>query len=194
MLRTTYDQNLVLPGIPGTARQVVGYALAPYGLTCELDSVLRQMVACMGKQFCNLAITETKGYAYQLIEALRRRNVQLYGINLRLSGQRSAAILPAVCGAAPTVRARSQHHGYGREQRRGPRCSQARAARSGSTAWCCHSATDRRYKPGRRTRGRMRRHQTTGTAGKTAHPNGHASPLTLRLYSMRASKGSGCMA
>src|SRR5262249_1028962 len=72
-LRTTYNQNLVLPGITSAARQAVGYTLARHGLTFEPDSVTRHMVACTGKQFCNIAVTETKGYAYQLIEALRRR-------------------------------------------------------------------------------------------------------------------------
>ncbi|HEY7491248.1 MAG TPA: precorrin-3B synthase [Candidatus Tectomicrobia bacterium] len=92
-LRTTYNQNLVLPGIPSSARQAVGYTLARYGLTFEPDALTRHMVACTGKQFCNLAVTETKGYAYQLIEALRRRNVQLHGINIHLSGCPSACAM-----------------------------------------------------------------------------------------------------
>ena len=53
----------------------------------------RHMVACTGKQFCNLAVTETKGYAYQLIETLRRRNVQLHGINIHMSGCPSACAM-----------------------------------------------------------------------------------------------------
>jgi ferredoxin-nitrite reductase len=92
-LRTTSNQNLVLPGIASAARQAVGYALARHGLTFEPDAVTRHMVACTGKQFCNLAVTETKGYAYQLIEALRRRNVQLHGINLHMSGCPSACAM-----------------------------------------------------------------------------------------------------
>jgi ferredoxin-nitrite reductase len=96
-LRTTYDQNLVLPGIASAARQAVGYALARHGLTFEPDSVTRNMVACTGKQFCNIAVTETKGYAYQLIEALRRRNVQLHGINIHMSG------CPSACAMSYTV-------------------------------------------------------------------------------------------
>ena len=64
----------------------MAYAIARYGLSFEPDTVSRNMVACTGKQFCNIAVTETKGYAYQLIETLRRRNVQLYGIGLHMSG------------------------------------------------------------------------------------------------------------
>jgi ferredoxin-nitrite reductase len=85
-LRTTYDQNLVLPGIPSAVRSKVGYAIARYGLSYEPDSWTRNTVACTGKQFCNLAVTETKGYAYRLIEELRRRKVPLHGIHLALSG------------------------------------------------------------------------------------------------------------
>lgn len=85
-LRTTYDQNLILPGIREASRPAVGYAIARYGLTFEPDSVTRNVVACTGKQFCNLAVTETKSYAYQLVEELRRRKVQLHGIRLALSG------------------------------------------------------------------------------------------------------------
>jgi precorrin-3B synthase len=96
-LRTTYDQNLVLPGIASAARQAVGYALARHGLTFEPDSVTRHMVACTGKQFCNIAVTETKGYAYQLVEALRRRKVQLHGINIHMSG------CPSVCAMSYTA-------------------------------------------------------------------------------------------
>ena len=92
-LRTTYDQNLVLPGIASAARQAVGYALARHGLTFEPDSVTRHMVACTGKQFCNIAVTETKGYAYQLIETLRRRHVQLHGIHIHMSGCPSACAM-----------------------------------------------------------------------------------------------------
>jgi ferredoxin-nitrite reductase len=85
-LRTTYDQNLILTGIPESARQEVGFEIARYGLTFEPDPVSRNMVACTGKQFCNIAVTETKGYAYRLIEELRRRRVQLHGIRVAMSG------------------------------------------------------------------------------------------------------------
>ncbi|MBI4469273.1 MAG: precorrin-3B synthase [Acidobacteria bacterium] len=85
-LRTTYDQNILLPGIPSAARRDVAYAIVRYGLSFEPDSATRNVVACTGKQFCNIAVTETKGYAYQLMETLRRRNVQLYGIRLHISG------------------------------------------------------------------------------------------------------------
>jgi ferredoxin-nitrite reductase len=85
-LRTTYDQNLVVTGIPSPLRAEVEYEIARHGLTFEPDSVSRHTVACTGKQFCNIAVTETKGYAYRLIEELRRRRVQLHGVRIAMSG------------------------------------------------------------------------------------------------------------
>ena len=96
-IRTTFDQNLVLTGIRSEARRDVAYALARYGLGAEPDSVSRNVVACTGKQFCNIAVTESKGYAYQLIETLRRRNVQLSGIRLHMSG------CPSSCAMSNTA-------------------------------------------------------------------------------------------
>jgi ferredoxin-nitrite reductase len=85
-LRTTYDQSLVLPGIAAADREEAAYAVARHGLTFEPDPASRSMVACTGKQFCNIAVIETKGYAYRLIEEMRRRRVQLHGIRIAMSG------------------------------------------------------------------------------------------------------------
>ncbi len=85
-LRTTYDQNLVIPGIPEAARAAAADAVARLGLSVEPDAATRSMVACTGKQFCNIAVIETKGYAYRLIEELRRRRVPLQGIRIAMSG------------------------------------------------------------------------------------------------------------
>lgn len=85
-LRTAYDQNLLLPGVASAARPEVEHALAQIGLTTEPDPISRNTVACTGKQFCNIAVTETKGYAFRLMEELRRRKVHLHGIRLHMSG------------------------------------------------------------------------------------------------------------
>ena len=85
-LRTTYDQNVVIPDIPEAARREAELAVARHGLSFEPDAALRNVVACTGKQFCNIAVTETKGYAYQLVEELRRRKVQIHGVRLHMSG------------------------------------------------------------------------------------------------------------
>jgi sulfite reductase beta subunit-like hemoprotein len=89
-LRTTTDQNLLLPGIRGVEKEAFGNDLAALGLTFEADLFTRQTVACTGKQFCSLALTETKGNAFQLLEELRRRHVQCYGIRIAISGCQNA--------------------------------------------------------------------------------------------------------
>jgi ferredoxin-nitrite reductase len=85
-LRTATDQNLVLSNVRGEAREALGHELAALGLAFETDSLTRQTVVCTGKQFCSLAVTETKGYAFQLVEELRRRHVESYGIRIAMSG------------------------------------------------------------------------------------------------------------
>lgn len=85
-LRTALDQNIVLPSVPDHARDAVGHGLAALGLGFDADSLTRSTVACTGKQFCSLAVTETKGYAFQLLEQLRRRRVETYGIRIAISG------------------------------------------------------------------------------------------------------------
>ncbi|HVN91064.1 MAG TPA: hypothetical protein VMT61_14725 [Candidatus Binataceae bacterium] len=85
-IRTATDQNLLLTGIAEENKDLLGAELARYGLSFEADSLTRQTVACTGKQFCSLALTETKGSLFQLLEDLRRRRVELYGIRIAVSG------------------------------------------------------------------------------------------------------------
>ena len=85
-LRTTHDQEIIIPNIPTRFKDEVSADLAKYGLSAESDSVTRNVVACTGRQFCNLAVTETKGYALQLIEKLKKRALVLHGIRIHMSG------------------------------------------------------------------------------------------------------------
>jgi ferredoxin-nitrite reductase len=85
-LRTATDQNVLLPNVPLRARESLGRDLAAVGLSFEADSLVRNTVACTGKQFCSLAVTETKGHAFQLVEELRRRRVEAFGIRIAISG------------------------------------------------------------------------------------------------------------
>ncbi len=89
-IRTTPDQKLILPGVRRADRAALGTALAALGLAFEADSLTRRVVACTGQQFCNLALTEAKGYSLQLLEDLRRRHVELYGIRIAISGYANA--------------------------------------------------------------------------------------------------------
>lgn len=85
-LRTAPDQNIVLPNVPSEAREPLGRDLAALRLAFEADSLTRNTIVCTGKQFCSLAVTETKGYGFQLVEELRRRRVETYGIRIAMSG------------------------------------------------------------------------------------------------------------
>jgi sulfite reductase (ferredoxin) len=85
-LRTATDQNVLLPNVPSAAREPLGRDLAALRLAFEADSLTRNTVVCTGKQFCSLAVTETKGYGFQLVEELRRRRVETYGIRIAMSG------------------------------------------------------------------------------------------------------------
>ncbi len=89
-IRTSCDQNLVLAGVRADHKEALGLDLGGLGLSFEADSLARQTVACTGKQFCNVALTEAKGYALQMIEELRRRQLELYGIRIAVSGCNNA--------------------------------------------------------------------------------------------------------
>lgn len=85
-LRTTAEQGIVVTGIPTGFKDAVATDLARYGLSLYGDTLARNMVACTGKQFCNIAVTETKGHALQLMEKLRQRALTLHGIRIHMSG------------------------------------------------------------------------------------------------------------
>jgi ferredoxin-nitrite reductase len=85
-LRTATDQNLLLPNVAAEAREKLGNDLAALGLAFDADSLMRDTVACTGKQFCSLAVTDAKGYGFQLVEELRRRRVETFGIRIAISG------------------------------------------------------------------------------------------------------------
>jgi len=75
-----------VPYIPTRFKEEVVRDLARYGLSPEADTIVRNVVACTGKQFCNIAVSETKSHALQLIEDLRKRALVLHGIRIHMSG------------------------------------------------------------------------------------------------------------
>jgi dissimilatory sulfite reductase (desulfoviridin) alpha/beta subunit/nitrite reductase/ring-hydroxylating ferredoxin subunit len=85
-LRTTHEQGLLIVDIPTGFKDAAATAAASVGLSPHADSLVRNTVACTGKQFCNIAVTETKGQMLRLIEALRKRGVTLHGIRIHMSG------------------------------------------------------------------------------------------------------------
>jgi ferredoxin-nitrite reductase len=96
-LRTTPEQGLLVLDIPSGFRDAAATAAAALGLSPQSDSLIRNAVACTGKQFCNIAVTETKGQMLRLLEALRRRGVVLHGIRIAMSG------CPAACAGNHTA-------------------------------------------------------------------------------------------
>jgi sulfite reductase (ferredoxin) len=72
-VRATISQNILLVNIPQAHVQTVVQALAAAGLLVETNVFARGTVACTGSEFCKLALTETKGFARWLTEALDER-------------------------------------------------------------------------------------------------------------------------
>jgi ferredoxin-NADP reductase/dissimilatory sulfite reductase (desulfoviridin) alpha/beta subunit/nitrite reductase/ring-hydroxylating ferredoxin subunit len=85
-LRTAYDQGIVVPNITTARRTAAVRALNRVGLEHETDSITRNIIACTGRQFCNSAVSETKGHAFGLIDTLRANGVKLAGIKINMSG------------------------------------------------------------------------------------------------------------
>jgi ferredoxin-nitrite reductase len=85
-LRTTPEQGVIIPNIATGFRDAAATDAAACGLSPYADTLLRNTVACTGKQFCNIAVTETKGHMLQLVAKLRERHLALHGIRIHMSG------------------------------------------------------------------------------------------------------------
>ncbi len=72
-LRTTVNQNFVIPGVAEANLPRVLERLQALGLFVEANNFWRGTVACTGTEFCKLAITETKGFARWLAEEMDAR-------------------------------------------------------------------------------------------------------------------------
>ena len=72
-LRTTPEQGVAILNIPSGFRDAAATAVAAHGISPHADTLARNTVACTGKQFCNIAVTETKGHMLQLVEKLQRQ-------------------------------------------------------------------------------------------------------------------------
>jgi sulfite reductase (ferredoxin) len=71
-VRMTTAQNFVVLDVPEGERDNLAAALGSLDLTVEPSSFRTGTIACTGKQFCKLAVTETKARASELIEHLER--------------------------------------------------------------------------------------------------------------------------
>ncbi|MGQ0635548.1 MAG: Rieske 2Fe-2S domain-containing protein [Planctomycetaceae bacterium] len=85
-LRTSADQGIAVINIPTGYKNAAATEAAALGLSVYSDAIARNTVACTGQQFCNIAVTETKGHMFQLMERLRQKRVTLHGIRIHMSG------------------------------------------------------------------------------------------------------------
>jgi sulfite reductase (ferredoxin) len=72
-IRTTIMQNLVLVNVRNEDAATVAMGLEASGLPVASSVFARGTIACTGSEFCKLALTETKGFARWLVEALEDR-------------------------------------------------------------------------------------------------------------------------
>ncbi|WP_166831688.1 Rieske 2Fe-2S domain-containing protein [Thalassoroseus pseudoceratinae] len=85
-LRTTHEQGIAVIDIPTNFKDAAATEAAGLGLSVHADEFEQNTIACTGNQFCNIAVTETKGHMFQLIEKLRKRMLKLHGIRIHMSG------------------------------------------------------------------------------------------------------------
>jgi sulfite reductase (ferredoxin) len=72
-LRTTNMQNLLILNIRRERIAALTREIEAAGLRIEASPFRRGTIACTGSEFCKLALTETKGFARWLVEALEAR-------------------------------------------------------------------------------------------------------------------------
>ncbi len=85
-LRTTHEQGIAVANIPTGFKDAAATDAAALGFSVQADPLELNTIACTGSQFCNIAVTETKGHMFQLIEKLRQRALKLHGIRIHMSG------------------------------------------------------------------------------------------------------------
>lgn len=72
-IRATAMQNLVVADVPERNIEPLSRALTAVGLPVAASSFRRGVITCTGKEFCKLAVTETKQSAAELVAELERR-------------------------------------------------------------------------------------------------------------------------
>jgi ferredoxin-nitrite reductase len=93
-IRLTVQQNLVITGVPASR---IG-ALTEEDLLKELphdpSPIMRGLVSCTGKDYCHMALIETKGWALEVARELERRTqgMNIAPLTIHWSG------CPAGCG------------------------------------------------------------------------------------------------
>lgn len=94
-IRTTNQQNFLVPNVPTKHVDAVAGELSAIGLRHTASPIRRAAVACTGNEFCNLALTETKKLIFEVVEHLEQTVALDELIRISLNG------CPNSCG---------QHH------------------------------------------------------------------------------------
>lgn len=84
-LRLTHYQNIILADIAAERVPTVLRSLAAVGLPVDPEGWHGHSVVCTGREFCNKAVTETKGMALPLLARLQERMPQA-PISLHING------------------------------------------------------------------------------------------------------------
>jgi precorrin-3B synthase len=85
-LRTTNQQNIIIPHIPEGKLEQVVCALEGEGLSCDSNALSGWGVACTGSEFCNWALTETKRLMCELIPHLEKTVALDTAVRIHISG------------------------------------------------------------------------------------------------------------
>jgi sulfite reductase beta subunit-like hemoprotein len=88
-VRTTNEQNLVLRWVPTWKVPLVHQALAAVGLAAAGADSLADVTSCPGASSCKLAVTQSRGLASVLTEALEARPdliAAAHGLDVKISG------------------------------------------------------------------------------------------------------------
>lgn len=85
-IRTTHNQNIIFPNIDEANLPEVKAALREAGFEWEVSEFKRGGVSCTGTEFCNLALTETKGRLKEVVAHLESKLLWDDPIRIHITG------------------------------------------------------------------------------------------------------------
>jgi len=86
-VRTTAQQGMVIPHVPGANVEALVAYLGRHGFPADASPFRRGVMSCTGREFCKLAVVETKAFAGTLVAELERRLPDFpLPININLNG------------------------------------------------------------------------------------------------------------
>ncbi|MGC8834054.1 MAG: nitrite/sulfite reductase [Armatimonadota bacterium] len=85
-LRTTNQQNVLIPHIPEEKLEGIVCTLEEEGLSCNPYALSGWAVACTGSEFCNRALTETKSLMCRLVQDLEKTVALDTAVRIHVSG------------------------------------------------------------------------------------------------------------